>query len=505
MLSVARAILGGSQVADSEAESYISRVRRRLLRREEEVETTSWALDGDEEGEEGVYAEADIPQETDRVRELIRHVPDGTDRRFETLARAISSLRRANPGERFLIFTQYRDTLDFLAEELGRMFSESEIATLKGGPLEDKIAAIERFWKEGGAKFLISTSAGGEGVNLQIGRVLFNYDLPWNPMAVEQRIGRIHRYGQQDTVQVYNLLAEDTVEERIYGLLETKLADIARSIGKVDDRGQPMEDFKSDILGLLGSRPDYQDLYKRALVDKDYRRTEAELARMLADANRAREALSVLSQDLSGFNLENYRRIEGRHTLAELGAWVRAMILHLGGAAMPDGSFWAFHVPDGLQRKYHLAPRYERMCFDRGLALRARDSELGGIGHPLVDALLQEAKDTAFPGSVAQVGSRGDTFARYLVHYEDEAGKAQTRVVTFRHFFGQPPEPIASVDWLGGEDSAATLSQPHAVPHLGPEIKDAFTDALGQHLVEWQPDRTKRARVHTTLVGVHVG
>jgi superfamily II DNA or RNA helicase len=501
MLAVAKAILGGNRVPDSDAETYISRVRRRLLRREEEVETTSWSLDGDEEGEEGIYAEADIPQEIDRVRELVNLVPDGTDRRFETLARAVSSLRRANPGERFLIFTQYRDTLEFLAEELGRMFNDKDIATLKGGPLEDKIAAMELFWKEGGAKFLISTSAGGEGVNLQIAKVLFNYDLPWNPMAVEQRIGRVHRYGQQESVQVYNLLAEDTVEERICGLLEEKLGEIARSIGKVDERGLPMEDFKSDILGLLGSRPDYQDLYKRALVDKDFRRTESELARMLADANRAREALSALSQDLSGFNLENYRRIEGRHTLKELGAWVRAVILHFGGGTVPEGEFWTLHVPEWLQRKYHLAPRYERVVFDRQLALRARNSELGGIGHPLVDALLEETRDPAFAGSVARLGSGTSVYARYLVQYEDEGGKAQTRVMTFRRTADRPPEAVAAVDWLQDDVSAQTVS----IAVQMPDMKETFTDALRQYLVEWQPDRTKRARVRTSLVGVHIG
>ena len=501
MIAVARQIIGGEYVPDSDAESYINRVRRRLLRREEEVETTSWALDGDEEGEEAVYAEADIPQEIERVRELVKLVPEGTDRRFETLARAVSSLRRENPRERILIFTQYRDTLEFVAEELGKMFGSQTIATLKGGPLEDKIAAIERFWEEDGAKFLISTSAGGEGVNLQIGRVLFNYDLPWNPMAVEQRIGRVHRYGQHDTVQVYSLLAEDTVEERIYGLLDQKLEEIARSIGKVDETGRPLEDFRSDVLGLLGSRPDYQDLYKQALLDKDYRRTEAELARMLADAMRAREALAVLSQDFSSFNLEAYRRIEGRHTLRELGAWVRAMVLHLGGAAIPEGEFWALHAPEALQRKHRLAPRYDRVCFDRDLALRVRNSELGGIGHPLVDALLHEARDPAFQGSVSCLGKNNQIYARFLVHYVDDAGKARSKVLTFRKTTEQPPKLVSSVEWLRSEEE---VEQPDE-PMDEPQLKQEFSDALGQHLVDWQPDRSRRARVRTELVGLHVG
>jgi SNF2 family DNA or RNA helicase len=75
-------------------------------------------------------------------------------------------------------------------------------------------------------------------------------------MAVEQRIGRIHRYGQQETVQAYNLIARDTVEERIYDLLELKLDQIARTIGKIDPAtNKPLEDFRSEILGLLGSSP----------------------------------------------------------------------------------------------------------------------------------------------------------------------------------------------------------------------------------------------------------
>ena len=145
MLMVARAILGEDTTPNSDAEAYIARIRRRLQRREEETETTSWALDGDEEADEGIYAQTDIPEEIPTVRQLIELVPRGPDRRFETLVRAISDLSRENPRERFVIFTQYRDTLAFLAEELGRIFGAPRIATLKGGPIEDKIAAMEDF------------------------------------------------------------------------------------------------------------------------------------------------------------------------------------------------------------------------------------------------------------------------------------------------------------------------------------------------------------------------
>lgn len=500
MLAVAKAILGESSTTNSDAEAYVGRIRRRLQKREEQLETTAWSLDGDEEGEEGVFAESNIPDEIPKVSDLIAHVPDGPDRRFETLVRAISDLTRDHTTERFVIFTQYRDTLGFLAEELGRIFGHRYIATLKGGPLEDKIAAMEAFWKEDGARFLICTSAGGEGINLQIGRILFNYDLPWNPMAVEQRIGRVHRYGQQETVQVYNLFAEDTVEDRIYDLLDHKLQEIAQSIGKVDNQGLPREDFRSDILGLLGSRPDYQELYKRALVDRDYRRTEKELALMVNEANRAREALGALSQDLTGFNLENYRKIEGRHTLDELGQWVRAAVLRLGGAAIPEGEFWTFHTPETLQRRYHLAPRYEKMCFDRALSLRSRGSELGGIGHPLVDALLKEAKEPNLAGEVSRLGDGNAVCARYLVQY-DEQGRTASRILTL---CGTPEGDIKVVErleWAPGQDVRAVGTRRMDVE----KIRAHFEGFLKAVICEWIPDRQKRARISPPLLcGLHI-
>lgn len=497
MLAVARAILGGQRAESSDVEAYVLRVRRRVMKRlEEEYDSTEWSLDGDEEAEEGVYAEADIPQEIEKVRELVSLVPEGPDRRFDTLLRALSELSHSNAEERFVIFTQYRDTLEFLTEELGKIYGIGRIARIVGGPLEDKIAAMEAFWKPNGARFLICTSAGGEGINLQIGRILFNYDLPWNPMAVEQRIGRIHRYGQQETVQVYNLLAEDTVEEQIYGLLEHKLYDIARSIGKADGQGELLEDFRTDILGYLGSRPDYQDLYKRALMDRDYRRTDAELQQMIQEAIRAREALDRLTQDLGHFNLENYRNLEGRYTLAELGEWVRKTILKLGGGAIPAGEFWTFICPEALQRRYRLLPRYDRMCFDRPLALRTRGCELGGIGHPLVDALLEEARSAIVSGDVAELGI-GSLCARYLVRRRDERGIIHSRILTLSYDV-QTKEVRSLSHFLTSE------GQPTDVAAFDvSEARAAIESSLEAEINAWIPSRQGRVGLNISLVGLH--
>jgi len=497
MLQVARAILGEQTTDNMDAEAYVLRIRRRLLKKiEEDHETTTWSLDGDEEAEEGVFAEADIPQEIEKVRSLIDLVPRGTDRRFDTLMSAISDLCRQKPDERFVIFTQYRDTLEFLTEELGKIYGSNRMARIVGGPLEDKIAAMESFWDVNGARFLISTSAGGEGINLQIGHIVFNYDLPWNPMAVEQRIGRIHRYGQEETVQVYNLLAQDTVEDQIYNLLDHKLLDIARSIGKTDTQGKPMEDFRSDILGYLGSRPDYQDLYKRALVDRDYSRTDSEIQRMMKEALRAREALDNLAQDLGHFNLEHYRSLEGRYSLAELGEWVREAILKFGGGAVPTGEFWSFICPESLQRKYRLLPKYEKVCFDRDVALRNRGCELGGIGHPFIDALLEETRSAALTGEVVTIGT-GTICARYLVRRRDERGLIQSRVITliYNPSTGEveTAQHFPNDDEQGNSNGEVDLANARA----------ALESALEVEINNWLPSRQSRIGLNISLVGLH--
>lgn len=393
--------LGGAQWA--EAGAYVAQVKQRIARKATEEET-SWSLDGDEEGDDVLYSDTEIPGEAARVRELVRLVPEGTDRKFHTLLRAIEELRRDSSGERFVIFTQYRETLEYLREELAKVYGADTIVTIKGGPLQDKIAAVEALWDPDGARFLISTSAGGEGINLQCARILFNYDLPWNPMAVEQRIGRIHRYGQMDTAQIYSLVAEDTVEQRIYELLEEKLLEIARAIGRVDPvSGQTTEDFRSEILGFLGSSPDYQDLYKKALVDRDYHRTERELAEALDRARQASEALRSLAQDLKGFDLATYTALKGRFNLLDLQDFCLSAIPRMGGAVLPEGEFHRIETPPALARLPHIERNYRNVTFDRKLAMRRRHATLLGLGHPLVDALIAEMQATAGVGSVANL------------------------------------------------------------------------------------------------------
>jgi superfamily II DNA or RNA helicase len=469
MRILSREILTTVQTAinDADADAYIAQVRQRIVRKLTEAEeSTEWSLDADEEGDEGVYGDAEIPDETVRVRELVRLVPEGTDRKFDRLLAVVSQLRAAKESERFIIFTQYRETLVFLRLELARIFGEDRIATIKGGPLEDKIEAAERFWDENGAKFLICTSAGGEGINLQCARILFNYDLPWNPMAVEQRIGRIHRFGQKDVSQVYNLVAKDTVEDRIYGLLATKLLAIAQAIGKTDlETGEPLEDFRTEILGYLGSSPNYQQLFRQALLDKDYKRTEREIEEMMRQAQEARDALSQLSQDLTHFNLDHYRKITGQFHLAQLGLWCRESIIRLGGSVLPTGDFWRIVTPDCLKGFSQVNAQYDMVTFDRALATRTKKCELFGIGHPLVDALLAYLQNAPFDADTAVLPSLGC-----------QPGLVEAR---YRVTWHRPEQPTSSTVVRVVLNGSATVEETSLDPdRLGAQLTNVPTSGV---------------------------
>ena len=503
-LAIAINNLAPSPTQRAEADAYIAQLKQRLARRAVEEET-SWALDGDEEGEEGLYAETDIPNEASKVRELLRAVPDGTDRKFDTLVRAIQQLRRENAAEKFVIFTQYRETLEFLCEELGKLYGAESIVAVKGGPLDEKIAAVESFWAPNGAQFLISTSAGGEGINLQTARILFNYDLPWNPMAVEQRIGRIHRYGQRDTVQVYNLVAEDTVEEQIYSLLEEKLYDIARTIGKVDPvTGQVVEDFRSEILGFLGSSPNYQDLYRKALVDRDYRRTEREITEALEKARSASEALRTLTQDLNAFNLEHYRILRGEFTLDDLRVFVERAILRLGGAILPDGDFYRIETPEVLWANGNLARTYRDVTFDRALAMRRRKAQLLGLGHPLVDALIDYLQGPQHRGEVtalpALTQSDHTLSIRCLIQIDLENGKRR-RVYQDIRLSDDGSWTVASPR-ADVEQLSTRISTSSSVNFGNAEIRERIKTILNSLEASWRADTEGAVVVRASVVGV---
>ncbi|MBC7224765.1 MAG: DEAD/DEAH box helicase family protein, partial [Anaerolineae bacterium] len=140
------------------------------------------------------------------AREAERH---GVETKLAKLREVMQDQRIQQSEEKLLIFTEARDTLDYLAEKL-REWGYS-VVTLHGGMnLDQRIQAEHDFRDK--AQIMVSTEAGGEGINLQFCSLMVNYDIPWNPNRLEQRMGRIHRYGQPKEVHIYNLVAYNTRE-----------------------------------------------------------------------------------------------------------------------------------------------------------------------------------------------------------------------------------------------------------------------------------------------------
>ncbi len=184
---------------------------------------------------------------------------------------------RALDGEKAVVFTQFRSTLESLAEALR---AERISHSLFHGELgwREKEEALERF--RGAAQVLLSTEAGGEGRNLQFCRTVINYDLPWNPMRVEQRIGRVHRLGQKEQVRVVNLVARGTIESYVLEILERKIHMFQLVIGEVEEilgAWQPGGgSFEDEVFRLWAESPN----------PRARRRRFAELAQHLSRARR---------------------------------------------------------------------------------------------------------------------------------------------------------------------------------------------------------------------------
>jgi hypothetical protein len=221
------------------------------------------------------------------------------------------------------------------------------------------------------------------------------------------------------------------------------------TIGKVDPvTGGVSEDFRSEILGYLGSSTNYTSLYREALLNRNYERTEQEIAEAIQVAKNASEALRQLTLDLSTFNLEYYRELEGKFTLENLKRFTEKAILRLGGSFIPSGDLIQIIVPPALKKYPDVASRYENVTFSRKTATRKKNVDLLGIGHPLIDALLDFYKSESVSGELLNTECDGMdpcVTTRYLFTIEFEDG---TRRELYQSFLIEGKEELDDLDFL---------------------------------------------------------
>ena len=185
-------------------------------------------------------------REVDRLLDMSKKLYErGVDSKFRKLHEVLRDPRYAD--EKIIIFTEHHDTAEFIVRRLGALGYAGRVALIHGGmPYGERERQVNFFRglpQEGGAHVLVATDAAGEGINLQWCWLMVNYDIPWNPARLEQRLGRIHRYGQNhDPVVAINLVADGTREGRVLRVLLEKLNVI---------RQQLQADKVFDVIGRL--------------------------------------------------------------------------------------------------------------------------------------------------------------------------------------------------------------------------------------------------------------
>jgi SNF2 family DNA or RNA helicase len=152
------------------------------------------------------------------------------DSKIDTLVKLIGDIQKEEKGAQILIYTKHPTTLRYIVEKL-QPFNFRIVEYLGGLTREERAVRVQQF--RNGAEIMISTETGAEGLNFQFCHNLINYDLPWNPMSVEQRIGRLDRIGQKHNVKVYSLATKDTMEERVVDLIINKMCCIGLVIGEL--------------------------------------------------------------------------------------------------------------------------------------------------------------------------------------------------------------------------------------------------------------------------------
>jgi superfamily II DNA or RNA helicase len=339
--------------------------------------------------EEAASAVVDLhlPEERLRIGDLLCAFPVQRETKAQKLLDGLGALWRQNPQEKIVIFATYLGTVDLIAQEIEQAFPGQGVAVLRGGDHGAKTAAERRFRQKDGPRVLVCTAAGREGINLQFARILFNFDLPWNPMDLEQRIGRIHRYGQNHTAQVYNLVLSDTIEGRIFLLLDEKLAEIARTVGKVDNEGNVAEDLKAQILGQLSERLNYDRLYQEALSDPELKRTNVELEAALSNSKEARTVVFDLFQDLDDFSLDDYK------PFSDVSSSMARLLHFFQGASLDQGkSFEKLDAETYILDGNGASP--VRFTINRDAATSHEGLHLLGLDHPLMQDALERWSNT---------------------------------------------------------------------------------------------------------------
>ena len=316
--------------------------------------------------------------------------------KIRELKSTLSNLDADSPGEKILIFTESRDTLEYLERRI-RWWGYT-VNTIHGGmKLEDRIRAETVFKNE--TQVMVATEAAGEGINLQFCHLMINYDLPWNPNRLEQRMGRIHRYGQMKEVFVFNLVAEDTREGRVLRRLFEKIEEIKTALGsdKVFDVLSEVlygKNLSQLLLEAAANPRNIDDILDEIdiTVDADY---IAKVRENLGESLATHFINYSLIQDMKARSIEH--RLIPEYTEAFFKKVYEAADGRI--KERKDEFVSIENIPASIRRIAQedafvksfgsTLKAYPRATFDRDVAFKHPDTEFISFGHPLFEAALE--------------------------------------------------------------------------------------------------------------------
>lgn len=389
----------------------------------------------------------DLLEQTDQL------IQEGRDSKLAWLIDFLKQLLIKDPDEKVIIFTEYRDTLNYLKKQLEAQWwlEDGSIVTIHGGmPLgeneDDERSKLHAEWRfnEPETRLLLATDAASEGLNLQKHcHILINYELPWNPNRLEQRIGRIHRYGQKHTAQIYNLMIQDSKEAEIFKRLTEKIEVIRKQLGSMAEVLGVLERVSLDevILKVLDrSVPlaEVEDIAEKELLKMQKVADELKEMQFLSGCRQfTREDIQaagtaiIESQkaipthtDVRSF-VETFLRVYG-----DMGRGERnGRMLHV----TKNKGVYRLLVPAAIQDD-KLPKRYERIAFDREIVMkdwrRNEEPDFVAFGHPLLERMVhfcRVTKAAELSGKlsclITDYQDLPGVIFNYVLRFEDKEGR----------------------------------------------------------------------------------
>jgi len=312
--------LGSSSIAAIQV--ALERRLQRLLTGEKNPHV-SMNFDDDTEGDDELSQNtlvSDIPlffdDEIAQLKKLISLVKKARqdDNKLKTFLHEIIAPLITH-GQKVLVFTEYRATQEYLKTRIRQNFPELGVIEVINGSmsLDEKMESVYQF-NDGESQIMISTEAGGEGLNLQRScHVMVNFDLPWNPSRLVQRIGRLYRYGQTKRVQVINLQSDDHFDNQALALMLDRVTTMANDMAAVAPENR--EALAADILGELLSNIDMEEILERS-EKFILERTETEITEAIEKAKKARSDEEDVLQFSSNFNTRVVGGFDQKHVVS---------------------------------------------------------------------------------------------------------------------------------------------------------------------------------------------